>query len=423
MVSSLPSERREVCWDKLINSLTSLKPPEREAFLWHMSRPVESVITLGPQASFSHEVAERVKKSGPPYSNTVILFRDSITEVCQGLVDGVAEQAVVPIENSTDGSVRDTLAAFRRHPVRIRSEVVHPISQSAYYLRGIDPRDIRYLASKDSALGQVRRNAALVFPNAELVERPSTVAAILEAAENPEMAAVGPRMVGAVYGLDERMIQIDNFHDNPLNSTRFKLIDVQDDQEIPATGDDKTSLIAQIPDRPGSLYRVLDLFVDQGVNLAKIKSFGRDGDYIAFLLDLEGYQEDLPLATSLRRLLKQGVNIKMLGSYPRDPYQPPQIPWELDMEYSIEKLKGEVTNGVNHREKTVVAFTLFDRVGALRDALNPFNRRGINLTEIDSLPTGKLGEYIFYLAFENGANQKLEALDELRKQCSRLVLI
>lgn len=388
-----------------------------------MARPIETLVTLGPAASFSHEVAERIRKSGPLYANTQLFFRDSITEVCQSLVEGQAQQAVVPIENSTDGPVRDTLAAFRKHPIRIRGEIVHPISQSAYYLIGVNPQDIKYLASKDSALGQVRRNAAKVFPNAELVERPSTVAAILEAAQNPEMAAIGPRMVGVVYELSKKMVQIDDFHDNPLNSTRFKLIDVQDDQEVPVTGNDKTSLIAQIPDKPGSLYRVLDLFVDQGVNLAKIKSFGRDGDYIAFLMDLEGHQEDLPLSTSLRRLLRQGVNIKMLGSYPKDTYQPPEIPWELDMEYSIEKLKGEVVNGVNHREKTVVAFTLLDRIGALRNALEPFNRRGINLTEIDSLPTGKLGEYIFYLAFENGASQREQALDELMNHCTRLVLI
>lgn len=387
-----------------------------------MSKQIERIITLGPAASFSHEVAERIKKSDSLYADTELVFSNSITGVCQGLVDSQAQQAVVPIENSTDGPVKDTLAAFRKHPLRIRHERTHPISQSAYYLRGVNPEDIKWLISKDSALGQVRRNAARMFPNAKVDERPSTVAAILEASGNPEMAAIGPSMTGSIYGLTDKMVQVDNVHDNPLNTTRFLVVDVQDDEEIPPTGNDKTSLIAQIPDRPGSLYHVLDIFVDQGVNLAKIKSFGRDGDYISFLTDLEGHQEDLPLATSLRRLLRQGVSIKMLGSYPRDNYLPPQTPWELDMEYAIEGLKGEVTNGA-HQDKTVVAFTLRDRVGALRDALEPFNRRGVNLTEIDSLPTGRLGEYIFYLAFENGVSQRVQTLDELKERCSRLLLI
>ncbi len=388
-----------------------------------MSKQIETLITLGPAASFSHEVTERIKKSDPLYADTELVFSNTIAEVCQNLVDGQAQQAVIPIENSTDGSVKDTLAAFRRHPLRIRGEIVHPISQSAYYLRGINPEDIKYLASKDSALGQVRRNAARVFPNAEFVEKPSTVTAILEAAQNPEMAAIGPRMVGVVYELSDKMVQIDDFHDNPLNTTRFKLIDVQDDEEIIVTGNDKTSLIAQIPDRPGSLYRVLDLLVDQEINLSKIKSFGKDGDYIAFLMDLQGHQEDSSVATALRRLLRQGVSLKMLGSYPRENYLAPEIPWELDMEYAIEGLKNEVTNGVNHEDKTVVAFTLRDRVGALRDALEPFNKSRINLTEIDSLPTGRLGEYIFYLSFENGVSQRVQTLDELAIHCTRIVLL
>lgn len=386
-----------------------------------MTKQIETLITLGPPASFSHEVAERIKKSGPLYQDTEVIFSKSITDVCQSLVDSKAQQAVVPIENSTDGPINDTLAAFRKHPLRVRLEITHPISQSAYYLRGVDPENIKWLISKDSALGQVRRNATRMFPNATFDERPSTVAAILEAAENPEMAAFGPAMTGVVYGLTDKMVQINNVHDNPLNTTRFLTVDVQDNEEIPRTGNDKTSLIAQIPDRPGSLYRVLGLFVDQGINLAKIKSFGKDGDYIAFLMDLEGHQEDLPLATSLRGLLRQGVGIKMLGSYPKDNYLPPEISWELDMEYAIERLKNEVTNGVKHQDKTVVAFTLLDRVGALRDALEPFNRRDINLTEIDSLPTGRLGEYIFYLAFENGIVQGDPAIDELAGYCTRLV--
>lgn len=386
-----------------------------------MSKQIETLAYLGPEASFTHEVALGLQANHPLYQKVELLSAPTIAAVCQMVAEGAVNCGVVPVENSTDGPVNDTLAAFRKHPLRVRLEITHPISQSAYYLRGVDPENIKWLISKDSALGQVRRNATRMFPNATFDERPSTVAAILEAAENPEMAAFGPAMTGVVYGLTDKMVQINNVHDNPLNTTRFLTVDVQDDEEIPRTGNDKTSLIAQIPDRPGSLYRVLGLFVDQGINLAKIKSFGKDGDYISFLMDLEGHQEDLPLATSLRGLLRQGVGVKMLGSYPKDNYLPSEISWELDMEYAIERLKNEVTNGVKHQDKTVVAFTLLDRVGALRDALSPFEKRQINLTEIDSLPTGRLGEYIFYLAFENGTTQGNPAIDELTEYCTILV--
>lgn len=378
---------------------------------------------LGPEASFTHEAALGLKTDHPLYQEVELIKAPNIAAVCQMVADGAANSGVVPIENSTDGPVNDTLVALRKHPLRIRYERTNPIRQSLYYQRGTALVDITLVISKDSALGQCRRNLRKLFQREVPTEtRVSTVAAILEAAQNPYLAAIGPRMAGIIQGLSEVLAQRDDVHDNPLNATRFIVVDTKD-EDTPITGHDKTSMIVQISDRPGSLYHVLDAFVEQGINLAKIKSFGRDGGEVAFLMDLEGHYQDLSLTTALNRLSRLGVGVKMLGSYPRDTYQPPEIPWEFDMEYSIEQLKGEVANGVNHRDKTVIAFTLIDRVGALRDALEPFKRSGINLTEIDSLPTGRLGEYIFYLSFENGVDQSRHSIDELMVQCSRVRLI
>lgn len=383
----------------------------------------QSLAYLGPEASFTHEVALDLLTSHPMYREVQLRPSPNIAGVCQMVADGTANSGVVPIENSTDGPVNDTLVALRKHPLRIRYERTNPIRQSLYCQRGTALGDITLVISKDSALGQCRRNLRKIFQREVPTEaRASTVAAILEAAQNPHMAAIGPRMAGKIQGLSEVLVQMDDVHDNPLNATRFIVVDTKD-EDTPITGHDKTSMIVQMSDRPGSLFHVLDTFAEQGINLAKIKSFGRDGGTVAFLMDLEGHRQDLPLTTALNRLSKLGVGVKMLGSYPRDIDQPPEIPWEFDMEYSIAQLKGEVANGINHRDKTVIAFTLIDRVGALRDALEPFKRRGINLTEIDSLPTGRLGEYIFYLSFENGVGQSRQAIDELMVQCSRVRLI
>lgn len=387
-----------------------------------MSRQIETLAYLGPNGTFTHEAAINIKARDPRYHNTFLCQAPSIAEVCQMIVDGRATFGVVPIENSTDGLVNDTLLVLRQIPLYVRGEYIHPIRQSLHYPKGTDLSDIKLVISKDSALGQCRRWLKENLPNASLEERPSTVAAILEAANNSTVAAIGPRMAAETQELSEVLARIDNIHDNPLNATRFFVIDSKDG-ENPVTGQDKTSIIAQIPDQPGSLYSVLDTFVEQDVNLAKIKSFGRNGSYVGFLISLQGHIEETSLTNSVNRLLLQGVGIKRLGSYPQSTYQPPEIPWEFDMGYAVEQFRGEIANGGSHKDKTVVVFELRDRIGALRNALEPFNRKGINLTEIDSLPAGKMGEYMFYLTFENGENQKAQVLEELTRQCTQVAIL
>jgi prephenate dehydratase len=118
------------------------------------------------------------------------------------------------------------------------------------------------------------------------------------------------------------------------------------------------------------------------------------------------------------------VKPKVLGSYPQYDYQPPDnIQWQIDMDDIIDRLKNGAQNGVHEQDKTVVAFTLVDQIGALRDAIEPFAVRGIQLTEIASLPTGRLGEYAFYLSFVNGVNQRRQALEELERYCTRVKVL
>lgn len=387
-----------------------------------MNKTIERIGTLGPEASFSHQATVNEVDSNPVYAGTQIVFYRNITEVCEALADDRANRVMSPIENSTEGRVRDAVPLFRKIPLRIRGERVLPIEQCAYYLKGIAPEQIEFIISKDNALGQVRNKASRMFPNAQFSDRPSTVAAILEAAKDPRMVGIGPRMAGDIHNLLGRMIRIDGMQDDPRNATRFLILDMQDDEQIEPTGNDKTSLIAQIPDRPGSLFSTLDMLVGEGVNLTKIMSYGREegSNYMTFWMDFDGHQTDKPLSSSLSRLLRQGVGLRMLGSYPKYIYTPEHSDGDLNMDQAIANLRREVANGVNPQEKSVVAFTLADRIGALRDALAPFHQRKINLTEIDSLPTGVLGQYIFYLSFANSTSQSAEAINELRSRSNQL---
>lgn len=387
----------------------------------NLSAENKGMAYLSPSGSFSHEVALELQDN-KNYVGTTLLPARSIAEVCEMVIDGYASYGVLPIENSTDGPVSDGLKSLKQHPLRIVGEYVHPISQSLYFRTDTQLRDIKVVASKDSALGQCRQTVDRLFQVGVTYEpRDSTVAAVLEAAKNPHLAGIGPRMAGEVNGLSDILTQIDNVHDDPRNTTRFFIIEIGN-RETPVTGNDKTSFIAQVPDRPGSLYATLDTLLQQGINLAKIKSFGRVENEVAFFMSLTGHQQELPLDTALKQLAGIGVGIKMLGSYAASDYVSPQVTDEGGIDYKIAQLRADVTNS-QVPNKTVVAFTLKDRVGALRDALEPFSRRGIDLIEIDSLPTGKLGEYIFYLSFVNGTHQSKEALDELQEQTNRLHII
>lgn len=384
------------------------------------------MVTLGPEASFSHQATmDEIASKQDIYTKTTVIFCSNIGAVCQALVNNEAGRAMIPIKNSSDGKVRDAVPQFLRYPLRIAGERTLAIEQCVYYLKEANPQGIEYLISKDNALGQVRINGKNIFPNAQFAERDSTVAAILEAATNPKMAGVGPKMAGDIHHLLDKMHRIDNFQDDPRNATRFLVLDMQDDQLAESTGSDKTSLIAQIPNRPGSLYTTLNLLADEGINLTNIMSYGKaeNSGYVTFWMDLDGHQTDKPLSSALNRLLGQGVGLRMLGSYPKYIYTPQHPEGDLNMDHAIESLKREVANGVNPQENKVIAFTLPNKAGALRDALEPFWKRGINLTEIDSLPTGVLDQYAFYLAYTNGIAQGQDAIAELAKRCDQLRVV
>ncbi len=389
-----------------------------------MNKQIETLAYLSPEGSFSYEVATGVRLSGSEYKNTTLIPCSNIALVCQAVFERKAQQGIVPIENSTEGAVNDALIAFKNIPFRIIREINHPISQSIYWQKGVPREEIEIVASKDTALGQVRKNANKNFPNAKFEDRDSTVAAILEAAGNPKLAGVGPSMAGAINQLTDILQQLNNQQDNALNTTRFAVVGIQNGETNPHEGESKSTLIAQIPNRPGGLFSALEVLTDEGINLSRIKSLGEVGGFETIWMDLLGHQEDRPLIKALSGLYKQGVGIRSAGSYPIAQYLPPSIPWELNMEEIVEKLRGGVINGTKYQDKTTVVFTLRDTVGSLKNAIKPFHTRGIDLIAIDSLATGMLGEYAFYLSFATNNHLKQgEAIDELKSHSSRLVLL
>jgi chorismate mutase/prephenate dehydratase len=266
---------------------------------------------LGPRYSYSHLAA-------------VAKFGNAVEHVPLGSIAAVFEEVnrrhvqfgLVPLENSTDGRIADTLDMFTRLPgLKIRAEVrlrVH------HCLLGRGQwGHVRRVYSKAQALSQCRNWLGKNLPQAALIEVVSTAAAAELAQREEYAAAVASRPAADAYNLN---ILAENIEDQQHNVTRFAVIAEQAEGR---TGRDKTTLMLRLPNQAGSLARAIEPFVKNNVNMTWIESFptpdgppDRDPTYL-FFLDIEGHADDEPVKRSLELVRKRAERVEILGSYPR----------------------------------------------------------------------------------------------------------
>lgn len=265
----------------------------------------------------------RVAYLGPPFSYTHIAAIDrfgesadlvpvnTIATVFEAVNRGHAEYGMVPIENSTDGRVVDTLDMFTRLPLRICGEVQISVHHN---LLGRCPRgEITEIYSKPQAFSQCRDWLAKNMPQARLIEVTSTSTAAQLARDKPGVGAVASHQAALQYDLQ---IIAEGIEDNRNNVTRFAVIG--EDAAEP-TGRDRTALLLQIPHKSGSLADCLMSFKQNKLNLTWIESFPLrepDKGYL-FFLDFEGHMKDTKVRKMLDELESKAVKLQILGSYPR----------------------------------------------------------------------------------------------------------
>lgn len=262
------------------------------------------VAYLGPMYSYSHIAAvERFGTSVElvPVTNIAAVFED--------VNRGAADCGVVPVENSTDGRVVDTLDMFVKMPVRICGEVQLRIHHN---LLGKGTRDaIKEVYSKPQAISQCRNWLAKHMPGARAVETGSTAAAAQMAAGTEGVAAIASMQAAASYGLE---VLADHIEDNPNNVTRFAIIG---DESARRTGNDKTALMYELDHKPGALADVMAIFKRNRLNLTWIESFpklGSRNEYI-FFVEFEGHPAEVRAKRALTSLNKKAVRVEILGSY------------------------------------------------------------------------------------------------------------
>jgi chorismate mutase/prephenate dehydratase len=266
----------------------------------------QRVAYLGPSFSFTHLAA--MERFGEPAD---LIPVNTIAAVFEEVNRGHADFGVVPIENSTDGRIIDTLDMFTRLPLKICGEIQLSIHHN---LLGLGPRgDINEVYSRPQALSQCRDWLSRNMPQSKLIDVTSTSTAAQLARTKPGAAAVASRQAGIEYGLE---VLAENIEDNKNNITRFAVIG---DKSLAPTGKDRTSILLQIPHKPGALYEALECFKQSKINLTWIESFplrGPESGYI-FFIDCEGHQKDAKIKRALEDLEAMAVRMEVLGSYPR----------------------------------------------------------------------------------------------------------
>jgi chorismate mutase/prephenate dehydratase len=266
----------------------------------------QRVAYLGPAYSYSHLAA--LHRFGHAVDLVPV---GTIAAVFDEVNRGQATYGLVPIENSTDGRIADTLEMFTRVPARICGEVQLPIHH--YLLAKCTRAEVEEVYSKPQALSQCRNWLSKHLPQARLVEITSTSTAAKLAQDKPGAAALASLQAGTHYGLD---VLAEKIEDNPGNTTRFAVIGKNSAQR---TGRDHTALMFEIPHRPGALADAMNVFKRNRLNLTWIESFpimASPGSYL-FFVELDGHESDIKVRRAMESLGRKAVKLDLLGSFPR----------------------------------------------------------------------------------------------------------
>ncbi len=279
---------------------------------------------LGPPGTFTHEAVTAAAESAGMELTPMPTIYDTILGVHEGALD----RALVPIENSLEGSVNVTLDALALEApgVEITGELVHPIRHCLLAREAVELSAIRTVVSHPQASAQCARFIRTHLPNATVAAAASTADAVRRVAResDPEAgpwAAVGTRSAGELYGC---VVLRDGVEDVEDNETRFIWISPRGtDRRRPGPGDElpgyKSSLVfwGVGADTPGWLVRCLSEFAFRGVNLTRIESRPLKaglGRYM-FFVDCEGATVDPQVAEAISALRAHAHEVRVLGSY------------------------------------------------------------------------------------------------------------
>jgi chorismate mutase/prephenate dehydratase len=267
-----------------------------------------AVAYQGEPGAYSEEAAFRFfgkSARGVPY--------DNLDQVFEAVESGEVPFAMVPVENSLEGSITRAYDLLLDSPLMVCGESELRISHCLIALEGASLDTIRFVYSHPQALAQSRN--FLKKLNAEIVPASDTAGSVRMIKEEGRLdaAAVASAKAAELYGLKIIAREIE---DNPHNYTRFFILSKED--SLP-TGNDKTSIVFSLKHKPGALYDCLEEFARRKVNLTKLESRPtrhQPWEY-NFYMDFFGHREEKEVGEALKALEEHAVFVKILGSYPK----------------------------------------------------------------------------------------------------------
>jgi chorismate mutase/prephenate dehydratase len=263
----------------------------------------EKIVYLGPEGSYTQEAT--INKFG---NNNTYYSVNSIKNIFHEIKEDRAKYGIVPIENSSNGIVGDTINCFNTYALNIIGETILDIHHTLVS-NCTRVEDIKIIYSKDIAFDQCSiflENYHLNEVKYEYVE--STTKAAKLASQTPNSAAICSSLASSTNNIP---ILFNCIEDNKDNKTRFLVISKEDTKK---SSNDKTSIIVQLPNKYGSLIDFLNDFKEAKINLNKIKSHIVKG-ISTFFIEFEGHKND----SNIRKILnKHKKHIKVLGSYKKE---------------------------------------------------------------------------------------------------------
>lgn len=307
-------EREALVLQKVKDRNTSVLPDDEMARLFReimsaclaLEQPL-NIAFLGPEGTYTQSAA--LKHFG---HSVKTVSCTAIDEVFREVESGNANYGVVPVENSTEGMVNQSMDLFMASPLIICGEVLMRIHH--HLLSRIDDiTSIKRIYSHQQSFAQCREwlNANMV--GVERITVNSNAEAAKHAAQENDAAAIAGETAAELYHLKS---VAKNIEDDPENTTRFLVVGRQETQP---TGSDKTSIMLSAQNRPGALYSLLEPFRRFGVSMTRVESRpSRRGmwEYV-FFVDIDGHIKDKNVASALAAVKGESSMFKLLGSYPK----------------------------------------------------------------------------------------------------------
>ncbi len=260
-----------------------------------------NALTLGPEGTYSHRATNAVADE--------VSFAESMTAVIEAVASGEYERGVVPVENSTDGSVNESLDAFAEYDVAIVRELITPIRHA---LLARSP-EFSVVASHAQALAQCREYLDENYPSADLEAVASTARGVERARDDPDVAGIGHPGNAS----DALTVVAENIQDQSSNATRF--VAIAPASKRTSAGSKTSFIIYPGVDYPGLLLEMLEPFAERDINLTRVESRPtgeRLGDYV-FHIDIAAglYEERAQAALAEIEAIAEDGWVRRLGSY------------------------------------------------------------------------------------------------------------